>query len=85
MSYCRFSEADVYIFEHVGGFWQCCACALVEEDWGSVDCDTREEMLKHIALHREAGHYVPEHVDERLREEIANGGRVLPTWHSKDS
>lgn len=28
MSYCRFSEADIYLFYHVDGFFQCCACRL---------------------------------------------------------
>jgi hypothetical protein len=74
MSYCRFGEADAYIFEHVGGFWQCCACALLAESGGeefaSADFDTREEMLAHIDKHREAGHYIPDHVDQRLRDEM---------------
>jgi hypothetical protein len=88
MSYCRFGEADVYIFEHVGGFWQCCACSLSEpgsdEDWGaSADCATREEMLDHIAKHRVAGDYVPEHVDEQLRKEIADG-RDVPFRDTED-
>ena len=28
MSYCRFSDGDVYLFRHVGGYFQCCACSL---------------------------------------------------------
>lgn len=28
MSFARFSDSDVYIFEHVGGFIQCCGCSL---------------------------------------------------------
>ena len=28
MSYCRFSEGDVYMYYHVGGFVECCACLL---------------------------------------------------------
>lgn len=30
MSYCRFSEGDVYLFEHVGGYIECCSCLLAE-------------------------------------------------------
>ncbi len=26
MSYCRWSDGDVYMYEHVGGFIECCAC-----------------------------------------------------------
>jgi hypothetical protein len=70
VSYCRFLEADAYIFEHVGGFWQCCDCALSTEEWGSADFNTREELLAHIDKHRQAGHYIPDNVDKRLHEEI---------------
>lgn len=28
MSYCRFSSGDVYMYSHVGGFIECCACSL---------------------------------------------------------
>lgn len=70
MSYCRFSEADVYIFEHVDGYFQCCACPLESEVFASFDCNTKQEMLEHIKEHRKVGHYVPEHVDETLEAEI---------------
>lgn len=28
MSYCRFSDGDVYLYAHVDGGYECCACAL---------------------------------------------------------
>ena len=28
MSYCRFSEGDVYLYPHVGGGFECCGCSL---------------------------------------------------------
>jgi hypothetical protein len=28
MSYCRFSNADIYLFHHAGGYISCCACSL---------------------------------------------------------
>ena len=28
MSYCRFGEADIYLFLHVGGGIECCMCSL---------------------------------------------------------
>lgn len=76
MSYCRFLEADAYIFAHVSGHWQCCGCLLSEsEDGSDWDFATKEEMLVHIDKHRKAGHYIPERVDERLRKEIADEAR----------
>jgi hypothetical protein len=66
MSFERFSSSDVYIFEHVGGFIQCCGCWLdggnfglsVEENensW-SVDLKTPREALAHLDRHEKAGH-----------------------------
>lgn len=35
MSYCRFSEGDVYMYHHVGGHIECCACSLADLVAGS--------------------------------------------------
>lgn len=63
MSYCRFIEADVYIYMDVGGWLTCCACPL-RDTWFKA-WDT-QSMLDHIAEHRKAGHYVPASVDDEL-------------------
>lgn len=86
MSYCRFGEADAYIFLSTSGL-ECCGCFLAPQEkypepYTNMFGITREEyslpvgpfetareMLDHIAEHRAAGHYIPEHVDERLKEE----------------
>jgi hypothetical protein len=31
VSYCRFSDGDVYLYAHVGGGFECCACRLAEK------------------------------------------------------
>jgi hypothetical protein len=36
MSYCRFSEGDVYMYHHVGGFVECCSCSLADLVDGST-------------------------------------------------
>lgn len=76
MSYARFGwdDSDVYVFEHAGGFIQCCACALqpTEENDifpGSVDLNTAREALAHLDQHMAAGHSVPAKTFERIREE----------------
>lgn len=66
MSFERFSSSDVYIFEHVGGFIQCCGCWLeggnfglsVEENDDSwfVNLKTPRQALAHLDRHEEAGH-----------------------------
>lgn len=63
MSFERFSTSDVYIFEHVSGFIECCGCLL--SYWGlSIEDDgepfptfnTPREALDHLDKHEQAGH-----------------------------
>ena len=59
MSFERFISSDVYIFEHVGGFIQCCGCNLVEpgegEIFGFAELATPRDALFHLDLHEAAG------------------------------
>ena len=58
MSFERFMSSDVYIFEHAGGFIQCCGCSLVDpgdgEIFGFAELKTPREALAHLDLHEEA-------------------------------
>lgn len=65
MSYARFSAtSDVYVYEHVGGFIECCGCGLTEpdeyEDFGFFHAKTPREMLIHLDEHKKIGDQVPE-------------------------
>jgi hypothetical protein len=58
MSFERFSSSDIYMFEHVSGFIQCCGCWLdgdYEGNW-SVELRTPREALAHLDRHEAAGH-----------------------------
>lgn len=59
MSFERFLSSDVYIFEHVGGFIQCCGCRLAETDYdeifGFAELATPRLALEHLDLHEAAG------------------------------
>ena len=66
MSYCRFLEADVYVFMHVGNFLTCSACFMSEDAWGSFDADSTQKMVDHLNEHVAQGHYVPQHVFDDL-------------------
>jgi hypothetical protein len=80
MSYCRFIEADAYIYDDVRFGLYCMGCSLMplkteysvffEEDMTFHESFTAgydyDKMLAHVAEHRVAGDYVPEDVDERL-------------------
>lgn len=59
MSYERFSSSDIYMYEHVGGFIECCACSLAipedQELFGFTRLKTPREALLHLNLHEEVG------------------------------
>ena len=74
MSYCRFGECDVYVYESVNGYFTCDFCRL-QEKWGvSFDSRTRSGMIAHLEEHIKAGHDVPAGAIARLREEIETEG-----------
>ena len=80
MSYCRFSEADAYMFDHASFGLYCMACSLMplkteystffKEDFTMHESFSAgydyDKMLAHVAEHRAAGDYIPDDVDERL-------------------
>ena len=83
MSYCRFIEADAYIYDDVRYGLYCMSCSLMplkteystffERDFTfhepfSAGYDY-DLMLEHVAAHRANGDHIPEDVDERLRFE----------------
>ena len=71
MSYCRFGEADVYIYDDVRYGLFCCMCSFVPfEIGGYVSGSNHLDMLIHIGKHRDIGDYVPLDVDERIREDF---------------
>jgi phosphotransferase system IIA component len=67
MSYCRFSDGDVYLYYSVKGMFVCCGCLLHEGK--NVEMDTLFETIKHLNKHVEKGDKVPEYAFERLKEE----------------
>lgn len=71
MSYCRFGEADAYIFASTEGGFECCACIISHPLPFSFTCETEEELLLHITKHRIVGDYIPESVDAELLREIS--------------
>jgi hypothetical protein len=45
MAYCRFSDGDVYLFDHVGGFVECCAYRLAKKVSTIFTTGTKGGML----------------------------------------
>ncbi len=78
MSYARFFDSDVYVFESDDGF-VCMACELAPlvntrfkgiQMHGDVIVQTRQEMVEHLKIHGSRGHDVGEAIN-RLEQEIA--------------
>jgi hypothetical protein len=65
MSYCRFSNADAYIYDDVDYGLYCCGCRL-DESGGYAAGKSVAAMLAHIRDHRAAGHHIPDFVDQAL-------------------
>ena len=59
MSFERFSSSDIYIYDHVSGFIECCGCSLIDPENGDIfgfaRLKTPREALAHLDLHEEAG------------------------------
>lgn len=66
MSYCRFGEADAYIYMTYTGF-DCCGCSLSKEEY--VKLTTPRAMLEHIEQHRAHGAHIPDDVDLEIMSE----------------
>lgn len=54
MAYCRFGSGDVYMYQHIDGFIECCACRLAPMvttifTKGLKDGDVRERFFGHIS------------------------------------
>lgn len=59
MSFERFSSSDVYIFEHVGGFIECCGCLFTDWDTESFpQLKTPRAAIAHLDIHEMAGHNI---------------------------
>lgn len=74
MSYARMNdESDVYVFEHAGGFIQCCGCSITEpegiETFGFANLKTAREALKHLGTHVALGHKVPQKAFDRIHDD----------------
>jgi len=80
MSYCRWDDGDLYIYEDIHGGLTCGGCKLLGGaaiDGQSFNCPTRSAMIAHIEEHRAVGHDVQKYVAETLRAEIAELGDAL--------
>ena len=82
MSYCRFSDGDVYMYPTINGI-ECCVCKLTKKKHyekngikikmhSNVLFDTNAQAIAHLEEHIKAGHSVPKYAIERLQEELGD-------------
>ena len=72
MAYSRFWDSDIYIYPHVEGYIECCACWLNDklEDYSlfglSEKITNDQQLIEHIGQHRLMGHNIPEDLEEEI-------------------
>lgn len=85
MSFARFSSSDVYVFEHVGGFIECCGCWLVDwEELGSPRFKTPREALAHLDEHVAAGYDIGGAYDRIEKEYVDLDAPIDPYIESPE-
>jgi hypothetical protein len=103
MSYCRFTEGDVYVFLSSDNLLECCGCSLQERKWindGSnsifngylkavgeivqTTFSTTQDMIEHLNLHREKGHYIPDFCIEGLLADQEENDILMNSGDKKD-
>jgi hypothetical protein len=83
MSYCRFGEADIYVFLDIGGYLNCCGCMLDSES-SSAQAYTTDDMIAHLREHQAEGHDVPEDVIEALEADREENDRWIADVGDED-
>lgn len=80
MSYARWGNADVYVFEHCDGFFTCMSCSLAPDPdggWpGDFETRLRSEMIAHLERHESEGQRTGTAIG-RLRAEVESVGDEL--------
>lgn len=90
MAWSRFGwgGSSIYTFpsERDGvGTLECCACPLMEDAFGSFWTVALDPFLVHLGHHRDAGHVVPDGLEEMVAAEAAEYlGPTAPAARSTD-
>lgn len=82
MAYSRFTDSDIYIYPHVGGWIECSACWLNErsDEYSlfsmSEEINDDEHLITHIREHIKAGHDIPEGLLEEILADNDRYGKI---------
>lgn len=63
--------SDVYVFMSYLNYLECCGCSFADRDSFDSYVDesqhySTQSMIDHLKRHREAGHHVPDGIEEAL-------------------
>jgi hypothetical protein len=81
MAYSRFFDSDIYIYSHIDGHIECCACWLNEKlETGLFGLSEKirddQSLSNHINEHIKAGHDIPEGLLEEILSDSDRYGRM---------
>lgn len=80
MAYSRFTNSDIYIYSHIDGYIECCACWLNESQdeyslfLNNVQIDNDMDLARHLKAHAKLGHDMPDSLlQDILQDETRYG------------
>lgn len=82
MAYTRFFDSDLYIYPHVEGHIECCACWLNESKdeyslfLANVKITNDDDLKEHLDRHAKAGHNMPDGLLQEILQDDDRYGRV---------
>lgn len=88
MSYARFHNSDLYVYQDQGdGFYYCAGCRLKGgPGLGHYEfsCTSAEAMLAHVVDHQIAGHKVHKRTIDRLKKRVSAEEELLEQLYYTD-
>jgi hypothetical protein len=82
MAYSRFFDSDIYIYSHIDGYIECCACWLNDklEDYSlfglSEKITNDEQLIAHLEEHAKVDHNMPENLLQEILADRDRYGRL---------
>ena len=84
MAYSRFFDSDIYIYSHIDGYIECCACWLNDklEDYSlfglSEKITNDEQLIAHLEEHAKVDHNMPENLLQEILADPDRYGKYIP-------
>ena len=80
MAYSRFTNSDIYIYPHIDGYIECCACWLNESQdeyslfLNNVQIDNDMDLARHLKAHAKLGHDMPDMLLQHILQDETRYG-----------